>query len=194
MIYSLANFLASQDAFQAESYSATSVILYVGVIRQADGRVRVSGYRYMPTIHIDGDTRPAPIPAAGYDDVLAHVRGEMREPGGLRQIAPEPPAQGALVDICPIYKLPAAPDQPIGGDFAQYLATLGGATPHAPPWWFGPLLALTLLGLLGTVAWGMRIRADLRAQLERPARARRAMRRRAPLDDNVFLRELLECE
>jgi poly-gamma-glutamate synthesis protein (capsule biosynthesis protein) len=132
VIYSLANFLASQGAFQVPSYSATSVVFYIGVIRQADGRVRVSGYRYLPTIHVDGDTRPAPIPPQGYEDVIAHVRAEMRDPGGARQLGPEPPAAGARVEVCPAYTLPGDPGQPIGGDFAQYLATLAGPAPRAP--------------------------------------------------------------
>src|SRR5215212_809877 len=95
VIYSLANFLASQGAFQAESFSATSVIFYVGFTRHADGSAGVSGYRYLPTIHIDDDTRPAPIPAQGFDDVIAHVRQEMRDPAGARQLGPEPPALDA---------------------------------------------------------------------------------------------------
>src|SRR5262249_25294654 len=72
VIYSLANFLASQGAFQAEFFSATSVVFYIGVVRQADGRARVSGYRYLPTIHIDNDTRPAPVPPDGYGDAINH--------------------------------------------------------------------------------------------------------------------------
>ena len=79
VIYSLANFLASQGAFQAESFSATSVIFYVGITRHADGSAGVSGYRYLPTIHVDDDTRPAPIPPQGFEDVIAHVRLEMRD-------------------------------------------------------------------------------------------------------------------
>ena len=35
VIYSLANFLASQGAFQAQSFAATSVIFYVGLARDA---------------------------------------------------------------------------------------------------------------------------------------------------------------
>jgi poly-gamma-glutamate synthesis protein (capsule biosynthesis protein) len=130
VIYSLANFLASQGAFQAQSFSATSVIFYAGITRHADGRVSVSGYRYLPTIHVDGDTRPAPIPAQGFDDVIAHVRLEMRDPAGARQIAPQPPAPGALVEICPSLALPGDPEQRIGGDFAQLYATLGGTAPR----------------------------------------------------------------
>lgn len=130
VIYSLANFLASQGAFQAESYSATSVIFYVGITRSADGRTRVSGYRYLPTIHVDGDTRPAPIPVTGYDDVIAHVRAEMRDPDGLRQVPPSLSQPPARMLICQPIALPDAPQLPIGGDFAQYLATLGGTAPR----------------------------------------------------------------
>jgi len=135
VIYSLANFLASQGALQAESFSATSVIFYVGITRHADGSAGISGYRYLPTIHVDDDTRPAPIPAQGMEDVIAHVRLEMRDPAGARQIGPEPPA--APIEICPSLALPGDPSQPaqspelrIGGDFAQLYATLGGTTPR----------------------------------------------------------------
>jgi poly-gamma-glutamate capsule biosynthesis protein CapA/YwtB (metallophosphatase superfamily) len=128
VIYSLANFLASQGAFQAESYSATSVILYVGITRHADGSAGVSGYRYLPTIHVDNDTRPAPIPAQGMEDVIAHVRLEMRDPAGARQISPEPP--GTPIEICPSLGLPGEPGPRIGGDFAQLYATLGGTMPR----------------------------------------------------------------
>jgi len=126
VIYSLANFLASQGAFQAESFSATSVIFYVGITRHADGSASISGYRYLPTIHVDDDTRPAPIPAQGFDDVIAHVRQEMRDPAGARQLSPDPPAPDALIAICPTLALPGDPGQPIGGDFAQLYASLGG--------------------------------------------------------------------
>jgi hypothetical protein len=128
VIYSLANFLASQGAFQAESFSATSVIFYVGITRHADGSAGVSGYRYLPTIHIDDDTRPAPIPAQGFEDVIAHVRQEMRDPAGARQLGPDVPA--APVEICPTLALPGDPGQQIGGDFAQLYATLGGTAPR----------------------------------------------------------------
>jgi hypothetical protein len=137
VIYSLANFLASQGAFQAESFSATSVIFYVGITRRADGSVGVSGYRYLPTIHVDDDTRPAPIPAQGFEDVIAHVRQEMRDPAGARQLGPEPPIPGTPIEICPTLALPGDSGQAldpsgarIGGDFAQLYATLGGTAPR----------------------------------------------------------------
>jgi hypothetical protein len=125
VIYSLANFLASQGAFQASTFSATSAIFYVGFVRQADGTVRVTGYRYLPTLHVDGDTRPAPIPADGPADVIEHVRLEMRDLGGTRQVAADPAALGERVEICPAYVLPGAR---VAGDFAQHYATLGGGT------------------------------------------------------------------
>ena len=130
VIYSLANFLASQGAFQAESFSATSVIFYVGITRHADGSASISGYRYLPTIHVDDDTRPAPIPAQGFDDVIAHVRQEMRDPAGARQLSPDPPAPDVPIAICPTLALPGDPGQPIGGDFAQLYASLGGTAPR----------------------------------------------------------------
>src|SRR5204862_540156 len=99
------------------------------------GSASVSGYRYLPTIHVDDDTRPAPIPAQGFDDVIAHVRQEMRDPAGARQIGSEPPAPDAEsrrmegpITICPTVTLPSDSSQQlqIGGDFAQLYATLGG--------------------------------------------------------------------
>lgn len=124
VIYSLANFLASQGAFQAQSYSATSVIFYVGIARAPGGPARVTGYRYLPTIHVDGDTRPAPIAPGELPEVIAHVRAIMRDAQGLRQVRPES-APRALV--CPPLALPEAPGAPIPGDFAQHYASLGDA-------------------------------------------------------------------
>jgi hypothetical protein len=125
VIYSLANFLASQGAFQADTFSATSVIFYVGFVRQASGAVHVTGYRYLPTIHVDDDTRPAPIPADGPADVIEHVRQEMRDFGGARQVAADQAALAERVEVCPAYILPGAR---VIGDFAQHYATLGGNT------------------------------------------------------------------
>ncbi|RRR73810.1 MAG: CapA family protein [Candidatus Viridilinea halotolerans] len=133
VIYSLANFLASQGAFQAQHYSATSVIFYVGIARATDGTVRVTGYRYLPTMHIDADTRPAPIPSGSNAALISHVRTMMRDPDGLRQVAPSPPA--APMTVCPPLLLAEAPTTPITGDFAQHYLMLG------------PSAALTTLGL-----------------------------------------------
>ena len=82
VIYSLANFLASQGAFQYPSYSATATVFYVGLTRRADGEVAVSGYRYLPTIHVDNDTRPAPIGPGELPEVPA---------GGIGQLIPQLP-------------------------------------------------------------------------------------------------------
>ncbi|HWQ11568.1 MAG TPA: CapA family protein [Roseiflexaceae bacterium] len=128
--YSLANFLASQGAFQQPYYSATSVILYLGLVRQADGVVRVTGYRYLPTLHVDGDTRPAPLPASEAS-VTAHVRQIMRDPAGLRQLPPHPPA--GRVEVCPAIGFAETPGVALGGDFAQHYATLGGGLDTREP-------------------------------------------------------------
>ncbi|NTW03913.1 MAG: CapA family protein [Oscillochloris sp.] len=125
VIYSLANFLASQGTMQAEYFTATSVIFYVGLARAADGSVRVSGYRYLPTIHRDNDTRPAPIAPGAEPAAIAHVRQIMRDPEGLRQLPADPPATGAFVSVCPSLTLAEATDTPIPGDFAQYYRSLG---------------------------------------------------------------------
>ncbi|PDW03877.1 CapA family protein [Candidatus Viridilinea mediisalina] len=128
VIYSLAHFLASQGAFQAQSSSATSVIFYVGVARAADGSVRVTGYRYLPTMHSDADTRPAPIQPGSHESVLAHVRTMMRDPGGLRQLPASPPEE--RVEVCPPLVLAEAPETPLLGDFAQHYRSLGERTPQ----------------------------------------------------------------
>ena len=140
VIYSLANFLASQGAFQQQYFAATSVIFYVGLARASDGTVRVTGYRYLPTIHVDDDTRPAPLRPGMDDRALAHVRTIMRDPEGLRQLPADPPPDGR-VEVCPTLTLAEAAQQPIPGDFAQHYVTLGDQRPR-------PLTeAITALGL-----------------------------------------------
>jgi hypothetical protein len=123
VIYSLANFLASQGAYQAEFFAATSVIFYVGVARDAAGRARVTGYSYLPTLHVDGDTRPAPIPAGAEPAVISHVRTIMRDPSGAKELAPVAPPPGTFVEVCGPLTLPEAPDRPIPADFAQHYRT-----------------------------------------------------------------------
>lgn len=124
VIYSLANFIASQGAFQDSFYSATSVVFYVGMLRRADGSAAITGYRYLPTLMIDADTRPAPLPA---DDpaTLAHVRLMMRDPGGIRQVSGDPGLLEERVEICPALRLPGSSEL-LRGDFAQLYQTLGG--------------------------------------------------------------------
>jgi poly-gamma-glutamate capsule biosynthesis protein CapA/YwtB (metallophosphatase superfamily) len=129
VIYSLANFLASQGAFQAQYFSATSVIFYIGVARDAEGRARVTGYRYLPTIHVDNDTRPAPIAPGTADDVVAHVRTIMRDPAGAKQLDAAPPPAGAFVDVCAPLTLAEAPGRPIPGDFAQHYRSFQSPIP-----------------------------------------------------------------
>jgi poly-gamma-glutamate capsule biosynthesis protein CapA/YwtB (metallophosphatase superfamily) len=107
VIYSLGNFIASQGAFQAKSFTSTGAIFYVGLQRGADGRVRVSGYRYLPTISVDRDTRPAPIAAGTLQSVVAHVRQMMRDPDGARQVPANPAAIGNHVNVCAQSAAPA---------------------------------------------------------------------------------------
>jgi hypothetical protein len=135
VIYSLANFIASQGAYQAAFFSNTSAVFYVGFIRHADGSVSLSGYRYLPMTMTPDDIRPVPIAAHGQERLINHVRQKMRDPHGLRQVAPNPPAPGARVEVCPTYTFADASGQPvqaIGGDFAQYIATLGSGTTPRP--------------------------------------------------------------
>jgi hypothetical protein len=129
--YSLANFIASQGAFQATAFSATSAIFYVGIVRSADGSVRVTGHRYLPTLHIDNDTRPAPIVAQTPDNVLNHVRTILRDPSGLHQVPTAVPASGRI-EVCPTLEFPEAAEYAVPGDFAQHYRTLGGLDARAP--------------------------------------------------------------
>jgi hypothetical protein len=76
--------------------------------------------------------------------------------------------------------------------------------PAGRAWWFWPLAGLIGLLLLGTLAWGLQIRADIHARQFRAARALRRQhaggpkhmpvaRRSAPIsDDQELLRRLLE--
>lgn len=132
VIYSLANFIASQGSYQAEYYSATSVLFYLGLVKRPDGSVGVTGYRYLPTLMIDNDTRPAPLPA-DQGAVLAHVRKQMRDVSGLRQVPADPQLLGERVEVCPSLSFSETPNLVVGGDFAQHLITLGGGTtPYGP--------------------------------------------------------------
>jgi hypothetical protein len=128
--YSLANFIASQGAFQATAFSATAVILYVGIARSADGSVRVTGFRYLPTLHIDNDTRPAPIVAQTPDAVIDHVRTILRDPSGVQQLPAAPPS--GRIEVCPTLQFPEVPENGVPGDFAQHYRTLGGLSARPP--------------------------------------------------------------
>ena len=76
--------------------------------------------------------------------------------------------------------------------------------PAGRTWWFWPLAGLIGLLLLGTAAWGLQIRADMRARQARATSALRRWRADAPaplpaprrsvpiLDDDELLRRLLE--
>jgi hypothetical protein len=132
VIYSLGNFIASQGIYNATSFTSTSVIFYVGLVRQADGHVRLTGFRYLPTTVIDYDTRPAPLPPQGAERMLKHVRLMMRDPHGALQVTHDPALLGEHLNVCPTLVFPEAGNQAITGDFAQYFTTLGsGTTPRA---------------------------------------------------------------
>ncbi len=138
VIYSLGNFIAAQGIYNATSFTSTSVIFYVGVVKQADGQVRVTGFRYLPTTVIDYDTRPAPIPdpPQGQAYMIDHIHLMMRDFQGALQVSPDPALLGERVEICPSYTFPEAPGATLRGDFAQYITTLGsGTTPRATHEW-----------------------------------------------------------
>lgn len=131
LIYSLGNFIAAQNRYQAESYTQTSLIFYLRVIRQADGKIVLNGYRYLP-VFIESDTRPAPILPGTYPDAYRHILSEMRDPQALRVVPAVPPAPNAIIPVCPELSFADAPGATIPGDFAQYFTTLGtGSTPYA---------------------------------------------------------------
>lgn len=111
VFYSLANFLAAQGARQAESYAATSAIFYIGLAAEKDGDVRVTGYRYLPTVHVDSDTRPAPIEPGALPDVIEHVRTILRDPTGARQVPVAAPPAGTMIWVCPEEAV-ASPEPP----------------------------------------------------------------------------------
>jgi poly-gamma-glutamate capsule biosynthesis protein CapA/YwtB (metallophosphatase superfamily) len=123
VVYSLANFIAAQGWAQAEKFSNTSVIFYAGIVKGADGKARVTGYRYLPTI-IENDTRPIPAPDTGQERVIEHVRTIMRDFNGQKQISPDPAGLKEGVAICRTLTFPEVPGRSIGGDFAEYFATL----------------------------------------------------------------------
>lgn len=129
VIYSLANFLADQAVFQASSFSDTSVIFYVGIVRRSDGSVAVSGYRYLP-IMMTENTRQMPIPSEGFENLHAHVRLKMRDLYGALQVGNDPATAlgaDAHIAVCPTYGF-ASLEHGISGDFAQYFTTLGSGT------------------------------------------------------------------
>jgi len=105
VVYSLANFIASQGMYQAKSYSATSVIFYFTFVKEKDGAVHLSGYRYLPTIHVDKDTRPAPIKTDELRGVQEHVRLIMRDFSGKRQIQPDPSKAFEQIATCPVQEI-----------------------------------------------------------------------------------------
>ncbi|MEI7553950.1 CapA family protein [Candidatus Chlorohelix sp.] len=125
VIYSLANFLAAQSWNQQEKFTNTSVILYVGFVRHNDGKVQLTGYRYLPIKMTDGETRTAPFLAESDQRSAAHVRELLRDPTGLRQF-PDFPLPNRL-EVCPTLSFPEIPDNTIGGDFYRYYTTLGNA-------------------------------------------------------------------
>ncbi|NWJ94263.1 MAG: CapA family protein [Chloroflexi bacterium] len=123
LIYSLGNFIAAQDAYQAQSFTQTSLILYLGVTKQADGKVALNGYRYLP-VFIENNTRPVPLLLGSHPEAYRHILQQMRDPQGTRAVNPlNPPS--SIVSICPEYTFAEASGLSIPGDFAQYFATLG---------------------------------------------------------------------
>lgn len=139
VIYSLANFLAAQGQRQATFFTNTSIILFVGIRLDVDGRARVSGYRYLPIMMTDGETRMAPL-ANDATRVISHVRTMLRDPAGQLQAPAEPAAIRAWLEDCGVAPGNATRPLPLAPDFARLFAE-----PPGQP---------TIRGDLGTAIFG----------------------------------------
>ena len=131
VIYSLGNFVAAQQAYQEQSFTQTSLIYYVGFSRAKDGKVTLTGYRYLP-IYIENDLRPAPIQPGTYGAAYQHVLAQMRDLDMAHVVSPDPAAIGAGgIEVCQseTYK---ETGQAIGGDFYDYFYTLGSGAGRVP--------------------------------------------------------------
>ena len=83
IIYSLGNFIAAQSIYQAQSFTQTSVLLYVRVAKQGNDHARYIDYAYLP-VYIENDTRPVPNVGNTYPLAKRHVLEQMRDSDGTR--------------------------------------------------------------------------------------------------------------
>jgi poly-gamma-glutamate capsule biosynthesis protein CapA/YwtB (metallophosphatase superfamily) len=132
VIYSLGNFVAAQNMFQAESFTQASLIYYVGFNKDKDGKVTVSGYRYLP-VFIENDLRPAPIvPNGPYAGSFQHIQAQLRDPNKAHLVGNDPAAiEPDGIQVCNSETF-AETGQSIGGDFYDYFYTLGSGQVRLP--------------------------------------------------------------
>ncbi|HEX2913073.1 MAG TPA: CapA family protein [Chloroflexia bacterium] len=124
VIYSLGNFVAAQQAFQAQSFTQTSLIYYVGFTKLPNGKVVVNGYRYLP-VYIEYDLRPVPLLPSSDPTAYRHVLDEMRDPNGAHVISPVAGKSGPQgIKVCNSGSFRET-GQVIAGDFYDYFYTLG---------------------------------------------------------------------
>ncbi|MGC8801411.1 MAG: CapA family protein [Chloroflexus sp.] len=93
-------------------------LAYIGVARDTDGAVRVTGFRYLPINPGNGNRGPTPLP-----DVPNELATLLGDPGRLHAVPSTPPP--TKVEVCPAIVLPEAPNIPIPGDFARFYQTFG---------------------------------------------------------------------
>lgn len=132
VIYSLGNFIAAQNMFQAESFTMASLIYYIGFSKEKDGKVTVTGYNYLP-VYIENDLRPVPmVPNGPYANSFQHIVSQMRDPNKAHLVSNDPAAIGKDgIQICNSESFTDT-GQSIGGDFYDYFYTLGSGQVHQP--------------------------------------------------------------
>ncbi len=132
VIYSLGNFIAAQNMFQAESFTMASLIFYVGFSKDKDGKVTVTGYRYLPA-YIENDLRPVPtLPDGPYAGSFQHILAQMRDPNKAHLVSNDPAEIGPDgTQVCNTENFTET-GQSIGGDFYDYFYTLGSGQVRLP--------------------------------------------------------------
>ncbi len=98
--------------------TAPAFLAYIGVARDTDGAVRITGFRYLPINSGNGNRGPTPLP-----DVPNELATLLGDPGRLHAVSSTPPP--TKVEVCPAIVLPEAPNIPIPGDFARFYQTFG---------------------------------------------------------------------
>ena len=131
VIYSLGNFVAAQEHYQAQSYTQTSLIYYVGFSKAKDGKIALTGYRYLP-VYIENDLRPVPIQPGSHADAYQHVLAQLRDLDMGHVVSPDPAAIGSAgVQVCQSDTFKET-GQPLAGDFYDYFHTLGSGAARVP--------------------------------------------------------------
>ncbi len=132
VIYSLGNFVAAQNEFQAVSFTQTSLIFYIGFSKDKAGKIALTGYRYLP-VYIENDVRPAPTqPNGPYAGAFQHILAQMRDPEKAHLVNNDPAAIGPDgIQVCHQDSFPET-GQSMGGDFYDYFYTLGSGLARLP--------------------------------------------------------------